>query len=186
MLSRRSLILAAALSALALPLARPAAAQDHPEQFHVHDAYARSNGGAGGTGAVFFLLHNNGTEDDLLVGARTDLAEKAELHTHVMTADGVMQMREIAGGVPMPAGEMHEFVRGGDHVMLMGLTRALQDGEHFPLVLSFASGAQLTLDVVVDNARKPGAPMGDGQGEMMMDHDHGGMDHGSMDHGSGG
>jgi copper(I)-binding protein len=178
MLSRRSLIIAATLSTLSLPLS--AQAQNHPEQFHVHDAYARSNGGAGGTGAVFFLLHNNGTADDVLVGARTDMAEKAELHTHAMTADGVMQMREIAGGVPMPAGEMHEFARGGDHVMLLGLTRALQDGEHFPLVLTFASGAELTIDVAVDNARKPGTgAMGDGQGEMMMDH-------GSMGHGSGG
>lgn len=181
MTSRRSLLIAT-LASLALPLAAPltALAQNHPEQFHVHDAYARSNGGAGGSGAVFFMLHNNGASDDTLVGARTDLAAKAELHSHTMTADGVMQMGEIEGGVALPAGEMHEFARGGDHVMLMGLTRKLEEGEHFPLTLIFASGAELVIDVTVDNKRKPGAgQMGDGQGEMMMDH-------GKMDHGSGG
>lgn len=176
MLSRRILLTAAA-AATALSLALPALAQEHPGQFHVHDAYARSNGGQGGSGAVFFLLHNNGTTDEHLIGAHAEVSAKAELHTHIMTAEGVMQMREIEGGIQMPAGEMHEFVRGADHVMLLGLTRALQDGEHFPLTLVFDSGAELTFDVVVDNARKPaeGGMMMDGQGEMMQGHDHGTM-----------
>lgn len=174
MLSRR-LLMAATLAATILPLAQAGLAQEHPARFHVHDAYARASGGAGASGAVFFVLHNNGTTDEHLIGARAAVAARAELHTHVMTAEGVMQMRQIAGGVQMPAGEMHEFARGADHVMLLGLTRALQDGEHFPLTLIFESGAELTFDVVVDNARKPGAEgmMMDGQGEMMQGHDHG-------------
>ncbi|MBK6468759.1 MAG: copper chaperone PCu(A)C [Rhodobacter sp.] len=73
----------------------------------------------------------------------------------------------------MPAGEMHSFVRGADHVMLMGLTRELKDGDVFPLTLVFESGAEFTFDVVVDNARKPA------EGEMMME----GEDHSTMDMG---
>lgn len=155
-MSFRSLIAAAALALL--PLA--ATAQTHPEEMHVHDAYARIGNGSG---AVFFMIHNNTDVDRTIVGAHTDIADKAELHTHTESADGVMTMGKIEGGVPLPAGEMHDFTRGGDHVMLMGLKGALANGDHFDLVLEFADGAELTLPVVVDNDRK--------MGEMnMMEH----------------
>jgi hypothetical protein len=171
MLSRRFVLAATAALAvptLALPMLTPAFAEDHPETFHVHDAYARSMGGVGASGAVFMMLHNNSATDDRLVGARSDVAEKLELHTHKMTEDGVMQMLEIEGGVPLAAGEAHVFERGADHVMLMGLTRALKDGDVFPLTLVFESGAEFTFDVTVDNARMPAA-----KGEGMMEgHDH--------------
>jgi periplasmic copper chaperone A len=139
---------------LALALAPPARAQEHPPQIHAHDVYARVSGT--GSGAVFFLVHNNGTTDDRLVAVRTEVAARAELHTTLMTADGVMQMRQIEGGVPLAAGEAHDFARGGDHVMLMGLTGDLADGATFPLTLVFESGAEVTLDVVVENDRKAG------------------------------
>jgi copper(I)-binding protein len=176
MLSRRFLLAAAAALTLApatLVAATAAVAEDHPETYHVHEPYARSMGSVGASGAVFMVLHNNGSTDDRLIGAKSDVAQKLELHTHTMTADGVMQMHEIEGGVPMPAGEMHSFVRGADHVMLMGLTRELKDGDVFPLTLVFESGAEFTFDVVVDNARKPA------EGEMMME----GEDHSTMDMG---
>ncbi|MFZ1469934.1 MAG: copper chaperone PCu(A)C [Paracoccaceae bacterium] len=178
MLSRRFLLAAAA--ALTLTPAFSALAEEHPETFHAHDVYGRTMGSVGASGAIFLMLHNNGTTDDRLIGATTDVAQKAELHTHTMTDDGVMQMHEIEGGVPMPAGEMHSFERGADHIMLMGLTRELKDGDTFPMVLQFESGAQLTIEVVIDNERKAdAAPEGEMQmeGEMKMDdHDHSTMD----------
>ncbi|ESW60015.1 MAG: copper(I)-binding protein [Rhodobacter sp. CACIA14H1] len=169
----------AALAAAFL-ISMPAMAEEHPEGMHIHDVYARSNGQEGGSGAVFLMIHNNGETDDRLIGAVADVAQKAELHTHKESADGVMQMMQIEGGVPLPAGEMHEFARGGDHVMLMGLTRALADGDTFPLTLVFEQAGEITVEAVVDNARKPG--------EGMMDHSgHGDMDHSKhMNHGTGG
>lgn len=172
MLSRRSLLSAAlalaTLAAFAPALAPPARAHDeHPEGFHAHNAYARITGTSSGprSGAVFFTFHNNTQTDELLIGARTEVADVAELHTHTMTADGVMQMGQIEGGVPMPWGEMHAFQRGGDHVMLMGLSRDLKQGDIFPLTLIFASGQEFTLEVVVDNDRAP-----DAGGMEGMDH----------------
>lgn len=168
MLSRR-IVLAAALAAFTGPMLAPAQAEDHPAGFHVHDAYARSMGGVGASGAVFMMLHNNGATDDRLVGATSDVAAKLELHTHKMNAEGVMQMLEIEGGIPLAAGEAHVFERGADHVMLMGLTRELKDGDVFPLTLVFESGAEFTFDVTVDNARMP-----DAKGEGIMEgHGHG-------------
>jgi copper(I)-binding protein len=170
--------LAATAAALFL-CALPVAAEDHPEGMHVHDVYARSNGQEGGSGAVFLMIHNNTATDDRLIAVSAPVAQKVELHTHKESADGVMQMMEIEGGIALPAGEMHELARGGDHVMLMGLTQALADGDTFPLTLTFEQAGDVTVEAVVDNARKPG----DGH-----DHSgHGDMDHSKhMNHGTGG
>lgn len=172
-------ILPAALLA-GLALGTPLFAQDHPEEIHVHDAYARSLGKVGASGAVFFMMHNNTPGDVTLVGASADVAQVIELHTHREAADGVMQMVQIEGGIPLPAGEMHELARGGDHVMLMGLTRELKDGDHFDLTLVFEGAEPVVVDVVVDNQRKPGETGGEmhEHGAEMQGHDaHAGHGH---------
>lgn len=163
-----------AAAAAVLALCVPALAEEHPDGIHIHDAYARSMGGVGASGAVFFMVHNHTEADERLVAARADVAQKVELHTHKEGADGVMQMIQIEGGIPLAAGDMHELARGGDHVMLMGLTRELKDGDVFPLTLVFESGTEVAVEVTVDNARKPGAGM--------MNHGEGG--HGHMKHGT--
>lgn len=152
--------------AAALCLAAPLAAQEHPEEIHVHDAYARVSPG-GASGAVFFMIHNNTGADIVLTGATTAVAKMAELHTHRDAGDGVMQMVAIEGGIPLPSGEMHELARGGDHVMLMGLAQDLKDGDHFDLTLQFTGAQPLTVDVVVDSARQ-----GEGMDGMGMSHQH--------------
>ena len=108
-------------------------------------------------------IANDGAADRL-IEARSDIARKVELHTHIFE-NGVAKMREVEGGIPLPAGETVSLERGGLHVMFMGLTRPMNDGETFPLTLVFESGAELQLDVAVDNARRPDQPMG-GHGAM--------------------
>ena len=165
---------AALAAALSLSFALPAAAEEHPEGLHIHDVYARSMGKVGASGAIFFMMHNNTAEDDRLIAATADVAQKVELHTHKEDANGVMQMIEVAEGFPVAAGEMHALARGGDHVMLMGLTRELKDGDTFPVTLTFEKAGEITIEAVIDNARKPE------EGGMMMDHGDGhGHDHSS-------
>ncbi|MEY4982026.1 MAG: hypothetical protein RIR62_292 [Pseudomonadota bacterium] len=167
-------LLAAALAAC-LTIGAPLFAHaEHPEGMHIHDIYARTNGGIGQSGAAFMMIHNNSDTDDRLVEVRSDVAERVELHTHRESADGVMQMVEIEGGIALPAREMHELARGGDHVMLMGLTRELADGDSFTLTFVFEQAGEVVMDVTVDNARKPA--------DGAMDHGEGGHGHG---HGSG-
>jgi copper(I)-binding protein len=170
--------LSAAGLAAALALCPFAAAAEHLEGLHVHDAYVRTMGRAGGSGAVFMVIHNNSETDDRLIAAASDAAEAVELHTHVSGADGVMQMVAVPEGFPIPAGGFHALERGGDHVMLLGLTRALGDGDIVTLTLTFESGTVLTVEALVDNAR---APAGGGHGhDQGRGHGHG---HG---HGGGG
>jgi periplasmic copper chaperone A len=135
-------------------LAVPLMAQEHPEAMHIHDAYARVQGGVGGSGAVYFLIHNNSGSDDRFVAALSEDAAKTSLHSSLEDANGMMTMVEIEGGLDLAAGEMIAFARGGNHVMLMGLTRALNDGDVLTLTLIFDGAGEVTLEVPVDNSRK--------------------------------
>lgn len=140
-------------------LALASLAEEHPDSLHIHDAYARVMGGIGASGAVFFMIHNGTGADLVILGVQTPQAEMAGLHTHVTGEDGMMQMRPVEGGVALPAGTAHMFERGGDHIMLMGLTEALADGDSLTLTLTFDAAPPLTVTVPIDNARAPGAPM---------------------------
>lgn len=163
-----------AAAAATLCLALPLSAQDHPEAVHIHDAYARA-AGIGKSGAVFFVMHNMTEQDDRLIDARADVAQKVELHTHKDMGDGIMKMMHVPEGFPLPAQETHELARGGDHVMMMGLTADLKDGDSFPLTLVFEKAGELVIDVTVDNARQDGAGMmmQNGQNGAGMQHQHG-------------
>lgn len=158
----RSVLAAAAAS---LVLASPLAAQENPQGIQIQDAYARSMGGMGASGAVFMSIQNATGADDRLVSVASDVAERVELHTHKQDANGVMQMIHVPEGFPIASGETHELARGGDHVMLLGLTRDLNDGDSFSLTLTFETAGPVTLDVTVDNARK-GPMAGGGMGHM--------------------
>ena len=138
-------------AALAVCLAGPVAAGE----IMVMDPYARASRPGAPTGAVFMTLHNMGDTDDRLIGASTPVAQVTQIHTHI-DDNGIMKMREIEGGLPVAAGQMHELARGGDHVMLMGVTEDLVQGETIPLTLIFENAGEITLDVPIDNKRGQG------------------------------
>lgn len=149
---------------LAVTLSGLPARAEHPDGMHVHDAYARTTAKSA---AIYFMVHNNTGVDDRLISATTDAAMQTMLHSQTEDANGVMQMRALEDGLPLAAGEMAELVRGGDHLMLMGLSDPLSDGDIVRLTLQFEVAGEMVIEVPVDNARKPGA---------------GGHDHGAMGH----
>jgi copper(I)-binding protein len=136
--------------AAALLLALPALAQD---QIKIEDAYARVSGGKGGAASVYFLIRNTSDADLTILTASVDLAQIAGLHTHKESADGMMQMLEVEDGIPLDAGATHAFARGADHVMAMGLTKALADGDMITVTLTFDAADPVTFEALVDNER---------------------------------
>ena len=138
------------VAAMAILLAGPGLAHDG---VHIHDPYARITGA---TGAVFFEIENHSDSAERLIAVASDVAEKVEMHTHSETADGVMQMLAVPEGFPIDPLMSHALDRGGDHIMLLGLTRDLKDGDTFTLTLTFEHAGVVTVEVPVDNARKPG------------------------------
>ncbi|MEZ5887585.1 MAG: copper chaperone PCu(A)C [Paracoccaceae bacterium] len=139
-------------AALAATLALSATAALAHDGVHIDDPYARFLPGAK-SGAAFFVIENHATVDDRLVAVTADVAEKSELHTHKMDASGMMQMGPIEGGIVIPAGESHALERGGDHVMMMMLTRVPKEGEVIGLTLTFEHAGAVTVEVPVDNHR---------------------------------
>jgi len=136
------------LAAIGIVLASPALAE-----ITVTDAYARSATPMARTGAVYMQLHNDADTDEHLIAVQTDAATRAELHSHTDMGNGVMQMGEIEGGIVIPAHGQHDLKRGGDHVMLMGLTKPLTDGGTVTLILQFQGAEPITLPVQVDQSR---------------------------------
>jgi periplasmic copper chaperone A len=144
-------------AALALVLsAAPALAEP---VISVEDGYVRASAMSG---AAFMVIANAGDTDDRLIAAQSDAAERAELHTHIMDAAGVMRMLEVKDGIAVPAGGSHELARGGDHVMLMGLTAPLADGDTVALTLVFEEAGEIEVVLPVDNARMPAHGHGHG------------------------
>jgi len=136
---------------------------------HVGDAYARASIGMARSGAVYLEIRNRGG-GDTLVALETAVAEGAMLHETRMR-DGVMRMRHLAGGLPLPAGETVALAPGGTHIMLMGLRQPLREGERFPLTLRFEKAGEVEVEVevlgVAAGAHSPGDYRKEG------DHGHG-------------
>ncbi|MEY8827364.1 copper chaperone PCu(A)C [Sedimentitalea sp. XS_ASV28] len=157
---KQNLLAAAAL----LTLAGTAWAGDDTAKISVTDPYARSSTANSASGAAFMVLNNGSDQDDRLIAAASDIAERVELHTHVEDTNGVMKMREVEDGFPVAAGDSHELRRGGDHVMFLGLKEPLENGDIIPLTLTFERAGEVVIEVPVDLERKPAG---------------GGMSHGS-------
>ncbi len=123
------------------------------EPFKVEASYARAVGASAMAGAAFMQITNQSGQDDVLVAAKTDASAMTELHTHIEDGDGVMMMRQIKGGIKLPAGETAILKRGGDHVMLMGLNDSLDNGEVVKITLTFEKAGDIVVDVPVDNEK---------------------------------
>jgi copper(I)-binding protein len=124
----------------------------------VVDAYARASTPISKTGAIFLQIENEGFEDDQLISVTSPVSKKALLHTHKVEGD-IMKMVHFMGGFPVPAGEGARLQRGGDHIMLMGLTGPLLQDATFTATLVFEKAGPIEVEVVVDLHRKPMAQM---------------------------
>ena len=146
----------------ALLLATPAFSSD----IMVQDAYARSASPSAKTGAAFLTLMNHSTRADRLLSASSPAAARVELHTHIDAGDGVMQMRRVEAGFPLAAHGTLTLSRGGDHVMMMGLTRPFVQGEDITLTLTFEQAGAMTVTVPIDLERSaPGSSHGQSHGQ---------------------
>ncbi|RMD75781.1 MAG: copper chaperone PCu(A)C, partial [Chloroflexi bacterium] len=85
-----------------------------------------------------------------IVKAESDVAKTVELHNVVME-NNVMQMRPVEA-IEVPANGQVELKPGGFHVMLIGLTRDLNEGDEVTIKLTTRSGKTIEVKAPV---RKP-------------------------------
>lgn len=124
------------------------AADAHDTVMHIHDQMARPSPMAGGTGAVYFMLHNGGDTPVTLIGAESPAAAAVEIHT-TENDNGVMRMRQLTDGIELGPDESVQLAPGGKHLMLIDLVAPLAEGDTISVTLSFEGTDPFTFDVPV-------------------------------------
>jgi copper(I)-binding protein len=133
-----------AVIASTLLLGGAAWAQDGP--IVIEQPWARA--ATSGNSAAYLVMENRGAEPDRLVGLASPAARSSELHTSSVDANGVASMRPVQA-LELPPGGRATLTPGGMHIMLVGLARPLEDGQHFQLSLTFEKAGVVTVDVAV-------------------------------------
>ncbi|WP_299867818.1 copper chaperone PCu(A)C [uncultured Hoeflea sp.] len=136
---------------------------DHP--------YARATPPNAPVSGGYMTIRNTGDEADRLISGEAAFAKRVEIHEMSMDGD-VMKMREIKGGLEIPAGGEVTLKPGGFHVMFIGLDGQLIEGESRPATLTFQKAGSIELEFSVENVMK--------MKHDMKSHGHGDMDHGDM------
>lgn len=104
-----------------------------------------------GMTAAFGTLENSGDQDVVVTAVSSDITSMMELHETVENADGSMAMQPKDGGFVVAAGGEHELAPGGDHLMIMDLSRPIEPGESVTFTLTMADGSTTEVTAVVKN-----------------------------------
>ena len=73
-----------------------------------------------------------------------DIAGRAGIHEMSM-ADGMMKMRELTDGLPIPAEGSATLEPTSYHLMFQDLKRPLKEGETFPATLTFENAGTVSV-----------------------------------------
>jgi copper(I)-binding protein len=158
-----------------LLIATAAAAQD---TIRIDHAASHSMVPGARVGDGYLVITNSGSAPDRLVGARSERAGSVQLHQMTM-ANGIMTMRELKGGLAIPAGQT-VTLEPNYHLMFQDVAKPFKQGETIRAVLRFEKAGEITVDFAVGRIAGPLDDVG-GTGAGM---DHGSTDHGSMNRGA--
>jgi len=110
-------------------------------------AYARASATPGAqSGAAYVSLMVHG-DADRLVAVSTPAAKMAGLHKSVLV-DGVVKMEHV-DAIDIPAHGRLQMKPGGYHIMMMGLTQPLKEGDEIELTLTFEKAGEVKVNATV-------------------------------------
>jgi periplasmic copper chaperone A len=128
--------------------AAPVFAQDFKAgDITIDKAWARATPKGAEVGAGYLTIHNNGAAPERFTGGSADFAG-VELHEMSM-AGGVMKMRELKGGLEIPAHGAVTLAPGGYHLMFTGLKQPLRKGDVVKATLIFEHAGALLVEFPV-------------------------------------
>jgi periplasmic copper chaperone A len=140
-------LFATALVLGALAAAPACAASFKAGDLTIETPWARATPKGAEVGAGYLTIRNDGASADRLTAIAADFAT-AQLHEMSM-ANGVMKMREVAGGLEIPAHKTVTLKPGGYHLMFMDLKHPLAKGQTFKATLTFEHAGQVPVDFAV-------------------------------------
>ncbi len=123
----------------------------------IEQPWPRATLGTAKTGAGYLQIVNSGAQADRLISATSSAARHVELHEMAMSGN-VMQMREVPGGISVPAAGSVSLQPGGLHLMFIDLKEPLRAGTKVRVTLKFERGGEVPVDLDVRDLRTPAAP----------------------------
>lgn len=154
-------------------IVKPVRAHDYNAgEIKIDHPWARPTIGNVKNAAAYFVLDNKGDAGDRLVGVKTDIAARAEIHETVVK-DGYAKMAPVAGGIAVAGKSVVKLEPRGKHIMLFGVKQKLEEGNSFPLTLKFEKAGDVAVVVKIENpkgADKAVDHSKHGAGQMTKDH----------------
>ena len=125
--------------------------------------WTRATPGGAKVAGGFLTVRNTGTEADRLIGGTFPNAPRVEVH-EMAVVDGTMRMREVRGGIEIPAGGSVQLRPGGYHMMFMDLSQPVRTGAPVrgTLVFQKAGSVEISYDVAPVGAPGPSGAGGHG------------------------
>lgn len=105
----------------------------------------------------FMVILNHSDQADALIGASSDIAKNTEIHKTEMDGD-MMRMIAIPRLELAPKSET-ELKPGGLHVMFIGLTKPINEGDKVMLTLTFEKAGEVKLELPVVQRGMDSGPM---------------------------
>lgn len=150
---------------LALAFVAAIAAPSRAEEFRAGDIvveqpWVRATPPNAPVAGGFLVARNAGAEADRLVGGTAEFASRVEIHEMAMDGE-VMKMRRLPDGLELAPGSEVTLKPGSYHVMFIGLTRPLAEGETVRGTLTFAKAGTLAVEwhVMAKGAMATPGPM---------------------------
>ena len=117
--------------------------------------------------AGYVEIVNHGKQDDRLMGGKVDFAHEVQIHQTIVEND-VSRMRELEGGLVIPAGSSVKIEPMGIHRMFADLADPLIEGDRQSVTLYFEKAGEIEVEFAIEH------PIGDAmhgeqEGGMKMD-----------------
>lgn len=122
-------------------------ARSDDDKITIKEAWIPEGPPSAKTSAAFMVIENHTGKEVALVAAKTEAARVTELHKMEMRNE-MMEMRKI-DRIPIPANGKAELKSGGLHLMLIGLTKPLKEGDKVSITLQFTDSIEKTIQVPV-------------------------------------
>jgi copper(I)-binding protein len=134
----------------------------------VEKPWARATPKGADVGVGYLSILNNGAEPDRLTGGTADFAT-VEIHETTTSEGGVSQMREITGGLNIPAHGSVGLAPSGYHIMFTHLAHPLIKGETVKATLNLEHAGPVAVEFkVVGVGASSGGMKGGAMGGMKM------------------
>ncbi len=145
---RLSLLAGALALSLAVSGGETAAHEYSAKTVTISHPWARATPPGAKVGVAYFEIAASKSGGDKLIGARSEIAGRVEIHTHERDGD-VLRMKQIEA-LPVKAGTSVVLKPAGDHIMLMELKRPLVEGDLLKLTLTLEKAGEIEVEATIE------------------------------------